>query len=157
MLSLAAREADIVSLDPIGTAAGTKDFATASLGAVEQKVDWVRAAAGARFESLELHIFVYVVNVTEDRQSAAEQIVQLFSTFPSTMFSNIPTRVEEVLDSPHFLLGTIEQIAEELQLRRERYGIYILRAAGDRLQAILRAAGDRPRTAEERSLVFLSY
>jgi hypothetical protein len=63
------------------------------------------------------------VNVTEDRQSAAEQIVQMFATFPSTMFSNVPTSVEEVLNSPHFLVGTLEQIAEELQARRERYGI----------------------------------
>ena len=30
---------------------------------------------------------------------------------------------EEILDSPYFLVGSIDQIVEDLQARRERYGI----------------------------------
>jgi probable F420-dependent oxidoreductase len=122
ILSLAAREADIVSIDPIGTAAGTKDLATITAAATEQQIGWVRAAAGERFAGLELHIFVFVVAVTEARRQAAEQVVQSLAKLPPTFMSNTSRTVEEVLASPRFLIGSVEQIAEELLARRERYG-----------------------------------
>jgi probable F420-dependent oxidoreductase len=123
ILSLAATEADIVSIDPIGTSAGTKDLATITAAATDQQIGWVRAAAGERFASLELHIFVYVVAVTEARRQAAEQVVQFLTNLPPTFMSNTGRSVEEVLASPRFLIGSVEQIAEELLARRERYGI----------------------------------
>jgi probable F420-dependent oxidoreductase len=67
VLSLAAREADIVSLDIRGTADGTKDVTTVMAEAVAQMVDWVRQAAGERFGALELHGLVEDVLVTADR------------------------------------------------------------------------------------------
>ena len=126
VLSLAAREADIVSLDPIGTAMGTKDFATITAEAVEQQIAWIHAAAGERFNALELHTYIFVVAVTEHRQQAAEQLVQGLRTIPPTVMSNTARSVDEVLASPHFLIGTMEQIVEELLARRERYGISYL-------------------------------
>ena len=33
--------------------------------------------------------------------------------------------------SPHVLVGTVEQIAEELQMRRERYGISYISIWGE--------------------------
>ena len=76
ILSLAGREADIVSFDPKGTAAGPKDLATATPAALAQQISWVREAAGPRFAALELHLLVYAVAVTEQRHTAAEAIVQ---------------------------------------------------------------------------------
>jgi probable F420-dependent oxidoreductase len=71
ILSFAAREANIVSLDPIATPEGTKDLATITAAALEQQISWVRAAAGERFGDLELQILVYAVAVTEDRRRTA--------------------------------------------------------------------------------------
>jgi len=123
VLSLAAREADIVGLDPKGTAAGTKDVATATAAAVDQQVGWIREAAASRFDALELQINVWGVVVTEHRRQAAEQIAQALAAMPPTMFTNTALSVDEVLASPRFLIGTIEQIVEELLARRERFGI----------------------------------
>jgi hypothetical protein len=127
-LALAAREADIVSLDPIGTPEGTKDLATITAQALEQQIGWVRAAAGARFDALELHNLVYMVAVTDDRERTAEQIVEYVAGLPPTFMINVRRSVEEVLTSVRFLIGSVEQIVEELLARRERYGISYISA-----------------------------
>ena len=123
ILSLAGREADIVSFDPKGTAAGPKDLATATPAALAQQISWVREAAGPRFAALELHLLVYAVAVTEQRHAAAEAIVQLLASLPPNFMINTAMSVDEVLASPRFLIGSVEQIVEQLQLRREQYGI----------------------------------
>ena len=122
VLTLAAREADIVSLDPIGTAAGTKDMATTTAAAVAEQLGWVRAAAGARFDALELHVLTSVC-VAEDRQQGAKQIIQFFKRAPEGMFINTERTVAEVLESPRYLIGSVEQIVEQLLANRARYGI----------------------------------
>lgn len=123
ILSLAAREADTVSIDPIGTPAGTKDLATITAEALEQQIGWVRAAAGARFDALELHNLVFAVAVTDDRRHMAEQLAEYYADVPPTMMSNARRSVEEILASARFLIGTVDQIVEDLLARRERYGI----------------------------------
>ena len=123
VLSLAAREADIVSLDPIATPEGTKDLATITAEALEQQIGWVRAAAGARFDTLELHNLVFAVAVTDNRQHTAEQLAEVFAAVPPTMMTNARRSVAEILASVRFLIGTVDQIVEELLARRERYGI----------------------------------
>ena len=120
---MAGREADIVSFDPKGTATGPKDLATATPTALAQQIGWVREAAGPRFDALELSLLVYFVAVTEDRRQAAEQIAQLAASLPSSMMINTQMEVDEVLHSPRFLIGTVDEIVEQLQARREQYGI----------------------------------
>ena len=86
----------------------------------------MREAAGARFDGLELHALLYVVSVTDDRRQVAEQVAQFLASAPPTFMINTGKTVEEVLASPRFLIGTVEQIVEELVTRRERYGISYL-------------------------------
>ena len=60
MLSLAAQQADIVSIvaeNASGVAPTLGDAAT--LERSRERVDWVRAEAGSRFDALELHMRVY--------------------------------------------------------------------------------------------------
>ena len=123
MLSLAGREADIVSLDPKGTAAGSKDIATTTPAALVQQIAWVREAAGPRFDALELHLLLYHVAITEHQRQAAEQIAQFMAYTPSSIMINTQMSVEDVLASPRFLIGTVDEIVEQLQARREQYGI----------------------------------
>jgi probable F420-dependent oxidoreductase len=122
ILSLAAREANIVSLDPIGTAAGTKDMATSTAAAVAEQVGWVRSAAGERFAALELHVLADFC-IAEDRRKGAEQLIQFFKAVPAGLFINAERTIEEVLESPRYLVGSVEQIVEQLLESRERYGI----------------------------------
>lgn len=119
-LSLAAREADIVSVNIRTTPQGGLDFASLTAEAAMQKVDWVRAAAGERLAAVELNIQVPIVVVTDQRRPAAAAVLQQLETtgmLPAGILS-----AEQLLDSPSALIGTVDQIVEDLQARRERYG-----------------------------------
>ena len=111
LLSLAAREADIISLVPKAKP-GTLDFNDSSHAATEQKIAWIRQAAGERMAALELNTLIFECLVTDQRQQVAEEVAQKWG---------IP--VEHVLNSVHFLIGTVEHISEEVQMWRERFGI----------------------------------
>jgi probable F420-dependent oxidoreductase len=123
MLSLAAREADIVSIDPIATADGRKDFAYLDSNVMANQIDWIRDVAGEHFDALELHILMTALDVTDNRQRGAEQVVEFLNHVPP-MFANAAGKtVEEILASPRCLVGSVDQIVEDLIMRRERYGI----------------------------------
>jgi len=115
-LSLAGREASIVGFVPRalkdGSGLDRTDFGEAAL---RQKIEWVRAAAGARFDSLELHALIQAVVVSDQRTHAADQLASRFSVARDL-----------VLETPYVLLGTIDEICETVRERRERYGISYL-------------------------------
>lgn len=111
ILSLAAREADIVGITTRALPDGAKDAADMTAAATERKLEWVREAAGERFAEIELNTICPTVEITSDRRAAAERIA-----------ATLPVSAEEVLDSPAVLLGTVDEIVETLQERRERYG-----------------------------------
>jgi probable F420-dependent oxidoreductase len=111
LLSLAAREADIISLVPKAKP-GALEFNDSSHAATEQKIAWIRHAAGERMAALELNTLVFECLVTDQRQQVAEEVAQKWGT-----------PVEHVLNSVHFLIGTVEHISEEVQMWRERFGI----------------------------------
>ena len=116
ILSLAAREADIVSVNIKTTAEGGFDFTSLTAEAAMKKVEWVRAAAGERLAAIELNILVPFVVVTDNRRRAAEQALRPFGVPAETL------SVEQLLGSPSALIGTVDQIVDDLVARRERYG-----------------------------------
>ncbi len=117
LLSIAAREATIVGFTPLFKADGTgSELTDATPEALMQKLEWVRQAAGDRFGSLELNILVAEVMVTEDREQVAQFIA-------SSMAPNMGVTVQQVLEVPYVLIGTVDQICEDLLARRERFGI----------------------------------
>ena len=114
MLELAAREADIVGLNP-KMASGAIDASIgpdATAAATEQKLSWVRRAAGPRYEALEIQARVHLVVVTDDREGVVSSLAGMFGLTP-----------DEAMNSPHALCGTVEQIADDLVARREQFGI----------------------------------
>src|SRR6185503_9698 len=56
-LTLAGREANIVGLAPRIRPNSTLDAPSLTLAATREKIDWVRAAAGDRFDALEFNIY----------------------------------------------------------------------------------------------------
>ena len=72
----------------------------------------MRQAAGDRFDTLEINTLLFGVVVTDHRQRAAEDLARA-----------VGLTSEQVLDSIHFLVGTVEQITEDIQMWRERLGI----------------------------------
>ena len=112
MLNLAGREADIVSLTlQVNQDGSGPDLETAMLP-LDQKIDWIRSGAGARFNDLELNIQVWTVAVTQNRQQAIAQFAEQF-----------PLPVETLSSLPFLLIGTIDEIVDQIKSYRIRYGI----------------------------------
>jgi probable F420-dependent oxidoreductase len=91
---------------------------------IDEKVEWVRAGAGARFDDLELNAWLAVAEVTEDSAALAEMLAGVFEAEP-----------KDVLASPLTLVGSPSEIAERLQERRERWGYSYTVIPGDKAHA----------------------
>jgi probable F420-dependent oxidoreductase len=126
ILSIAGQHADIIGINPTLTSGviDAETTKTATAAYVDEKLQWVRAAAGDRFEELELSITLYGLQVTDDRNAFAEQVAPLFSMTPS-----------DLLESPFILAGTMDQITETLHERRERWGLSYIVVQFDALEA----------------------
>jgi probable F420-dependent oxidoreductase len=117
LLSIAAREADSIGFLPRARPDGQgQDLMDATAEALEQKITRVREAAGVRFAGLELGILVAQVFTTEDREQAAHLIA-------TTLAAGYQVRTDQILQAPYMLIGSIDQICEDLQVRWERFGI----------------------------------
>lgn len=122
MLGIAAREADIINVN-FNLAHGALSSELVLTGTAEQtdeKMGWIKEAAGERFRDLELSVLIFVLNVTDDRRTIAQGLA-----------GAINTSVETVLDIPHFLIGTLDEIAEDLERRRERFGLSYVIVQGE--------------------------
>lgn len=112
MLRLAAREADIVGLTGASFSRDGSSATVATAEEMEARVALVREAAGDRADDVELNLLIQKVLVTEDRESALAAL-QAFA----------PEMTAEQLDAvPILLVGTVEQIADQLREQRKRYG-----------------------------------
>jgi len=115
MCQLAGREADIVGLLTISTSHGTfqADPVEMLASTITQKINWVREGAGERFPEIELSMMISIC-ITENPQQYAEQLIQ------ENKWHDIS--VEQVLDMPSKFFGSIDQIVEQMEARRERFG-----------------------------------
>jgi hypothetical protein len=113
ILTIAGREADIVGIAPSATT-GAVDATTAADAAADrtdQKIEWVRAAAGDRFDDIEMNFLVFASILTDDRDGMAETMAGAFGLSPA-----------EAMVTPHALFGSVEQMCDDLEQRRERWG-----------------------------------
>jgi probable F420-dependent oxidoreductase len=118
ILAVAAQEADIVGINPkiVARSINPESMATTAAEAFDEKLDAVRAAAGPRFDEIELQVQIFKTVVTDQPRDVAEQLAPAFGLPPDVL-----------LTAPFFQIGTIEQITENIQAMRERWGIsYIL-------------------------------
>lgn len=117
VLSTAARLADIVGVNPnVGEGnVGPEAIASMSADATEEKLGWVRDAAGDRFDDIEISILKFVTIVTDARDAVAEKVA-----------GGMGMDADTLLASPHTLVGSAEEIADELVAQRERWqGSYV--------------------------------
>lgn len=114
VLSIAARHADIVGINVnlrLGTA-GPEAAPDATPESTRRKVGWVREAAGDRFDDLELNTLIGFAMITDDRQSVIDSVAPVFGLDPA-----------DAGHVPLGLVGTLDQMAEELEWRRQEYSI----------------------------------
>ncbi len=113
VLSIAAREADIVGFNPsmVEGAVGLATAKSATAARFRERVAWVRDAAGARIDELEFQVLTFAVAVTDDRDSFLDDAARLFGLTTA-----------EVAETPIALVGTVAQICESLEARRDEFG-----------------------------------
>ena len=114
MLSIAAREADIIGILPKALTNGTisEDPTERFAETLAQKVEWICEAAGERFDEIELSMVV-TIEITHDQHQKAEQILDQRGWNGIT--------AQQVLQMPSMLIGSIDQITEKIQILREKY------------------------------------
>lgn len=119
-LTLAGREADIVGLAPRIKPNATVDAASLTLAATREKIDWVRDAAGERFQDLEFNIYpsAWPVTVTDDLRGEARKIIDHLRSR-----TGVELTEDEVIDSPHLFIGSVDRLVEKFLQLREELGI----------------------------------
>ncbi len=125
VLTIAGRHADIVSVNfaMIGGAITTESLLTGTAAATQQKLDWVRDAAGSRFADIELSVTIFAAVVTDDANSADSTARRVAGRFGMS--------IEEAKQTPHALFGPVGSIVEEIQRRREEFGFsYVVLSGG---------------------------
>src|SRR5262245_6139778 len=126
VLRLAAREAEIVSLNATlrGGALGPGTLASASPAAFDEKLAWVREAAGERFAGLELQCHCPFVTVGPEGKAALE-----------TLGRQLGLGEEDAQEFPLALCGPPEALCDALERRRERWGFSYTIVPSDRMEA----------------------
>ena len=123
VLSIAAREADIIGINATmhAGAVGPEAIATMTAEAVDEKVAIVRDAAGERLPSIEMNVRAFIVNVTDDHVGAMEFLAKAMSVDTSMVAS-----------TPFALIGPPAKLIDDLIARRERWGFsYVIVGAED--------------------------
>ncbi|HSK07610.1 MAG TPA: TIGR03621 family F420-dependent LLM class oxidoreductase [Acidimicrobiia bacterium] len=116
ILRLAGREADIVGIS-IRLDQGRRDqldkgVVSATRGVVEQKLGWIRDGAGERYHQIELNVLVFEAHVTDSPRDVLDRIGAKTKTDPAV-----------VRESPQVLVGSVEEICDTIEQRRQRFGI----------------------------------
>jgi probable F420-dependent oxidoreductase len=119
LLRVAARHGDIVGVNP-RIRSGVVDVAAARDGLparVDEKVGWVREAAGSRWPELELTSWVSVASVTNRPSRLGARLAAAWQA-----------GADDILASPFVLVGSEAGLLDRLHANRERWGFsyYVL-------------------------------
>ena len=119
VLRIAGREADIVSLnfDNSSGKIGPDGVGSSTAALTAGKIDFIRAGASQRsdgkaFDDIEIEIGAYFTIVTDQRDATLGKMAPMFQLEP-----------EQFAEHPHALIGSVDEICDQLVARRETYGI----------------------------------
>ena len=125
MLQIAARHADIVGVNANLRSGeiGLDAINDVMPDRFDAKLEWVRDAAGDRFDQLELNLLVASTQITGGGTATTEAVEATAAMF------GMPA--ETVADVPMLLIGSPTEIADTLRRRRERWGFSYMVLQGD--------------------------
>jgi probable F420-dependent oxidoreductase len=113
ILAVAAKHAQIVGINASlhrGTSDHPETVGSMTAAATDRKLAWLRDAAGPGFDELEIQTLTGFVHVTDDRGAIADGMAAAFGVEPAV-----------ALETPAALVGTIEQMCDDLEARRARW------------------------------------
>jgi probable F420-dependent oxidoreductase len=125
ILTVAAEHADTVGVNT-SLASGQKggDLASqATFDHFDRCLGWVRDGAGDRFGSIELQIMAFATKVVPSSRAAARTASML--GFPG----------EDALELPIVLIGTPDELSDQLLKRRERWGFSNIVVPGEAMES----------------------
>ena len=120
ILTLAAREADIVGLAPRIKGEQRVDPTSLTLAATAEKIEWVREAAGERMDRLTFNVYPsgWPITITDDVRAEARKVNDRFRSR-----TGVELTEDEVIESPHLYIGSLDHLVEKFTGLRERLGI----------------------------------
>jgi probable F420-dependent oxidoreductase len=124
VLTFAAKHADTIGLAPrvLPSRNGLPppDPHSLTLAGAEEKVAWIRAAAGDRFDGIELNLYpsggplLVTADTTTPAREHADTLRRLTGVEPT---------VAEILESPHVFIGSVDALVDKIRSLRERLGV----------------------------------
>jgi hypothetical protein len=78
----------------------------------DRKIQWIREAAGSRWDDIEIQMRFFICKITDDRAGLANAIAPMFGVEP-----------DAALDSGAVLVGSEQEVVDQLLARRERWGL----------------------------------
>jgi probable F420-dependent oxidoreductase len=114
ILTTAGTLADIVSLNFNNSEGkiGSVGIGSSTADKTREKIGWIKDGAGSRFDQIELELPAYFTTITNEAASVREG-----------MAANFGLSVEDLNEYPHAFIGSVAEICETLEKRREEYGI----------------------------------
>jgi probable F420-dependent oxidoreductase len=113
MLAVAARAAQVVQFTGF-TAPPGGDYSWFTTRGLTDRVGYVRRVAGERFARLRLSLLIQRAQVTADPRATAAELVGEYLS------------VEQALDCPFLLFGSVDAICDRIVELRERFGVSYL-------------------------------
>jgi probable F420-dependent oxidoreductase len=120
-LTVAAQNADTVNVSLASGMKGEDVTGNATLDHFDRCVNWIRQAAGSRFDSLELQTLASVM-IVNTRRAAVRS---------ATMLGYAG---EESLELPSLLIGTEDELCERIVERREKWGFSSIVVPGESME-----------------------
>ncbi|MFM8530006.1 MAG: TIGR03621 family F420-dependent LLM class oxidoreductase [Ilumatobacteraceae bacterium] len=127
VLTIAGREADIVSLNFNNSTGrlGPEGIGSSTAELTDQKIQWIREGAGARFGDSELEIAAYFTVVTDDGATVRGKMGPMFGL-----------TAEAMAEHPNVLIGSVDEICDRIVERRERFGISYTSFGSSSMEAV---------------------
>jgi probable F420-dependent oxidoreductase len=132
VLTLAGREADTISLAPrtltaLSGEAVRSDPRSITIAATEEKIGWIRDAAGDRFDEIELNVYPTgtAPEVTDHPRKVAADLLDRIRAR-----TGIEVDVDDYLASPNVFIGSIDALVAKITELRERLGISSIMVGG---------------------------
>lgn len=133
VLSVAARQADIVQLMPSNRGGKTSlDPSQFSTPAIEEKIGWIRSAAGSRFDEIELSAQLLECAVTDRPDEHLSDLADRIATVVERMGGGrIDLGQGDLRRSPIVAVGSLDEVCDKLVETRQKYGLSYFTAPVD--------------------------
>jgi hypothetical protein len=106
--------------------------------AIEEKIDWIRDAAGSRFDEIELSAQLLECAVTDRPEQHLSDLAERIAGVVERMGGGrIDLGQDDLRRSPIVAVGSVDDVCEQLVETRERYGISYFTAPIDARPEVL--------------------